>query len=110
MTPDPLDALKGFYDECQAAPVPESLVQPPRTPWWLRLIVPLGGVGVGGALALAILAAPAPSSREIGIKAAQELAYRSLALQAPHPRPQSLNARQLPKVAARRKEGARWSA
>lgn len=80
MTQDPLDALQSFYDECQMAPIPESLSHPPKGPWWLRLAIPLAGLGFGSALAVAIVASPMPASQQAGMATAEAIAYRSLAI------------------------------
>jgi len=83
MTPDPLDALQSFYSECQTAPVPESLSQLPKAPWWLRLAIPLGGVGFGCALAAVIVLSPMPASTNEGMATAEAIAHRSLAASLP---------------------------
>lgn len=80
MTPDPLDSLKGFYDECHSAPVPDSLLTPPRGPWWRGLLVPLLGLGLGCAVAIALVQTPPEASASVGMDTARAFALRVLPL------------------------------
>lgn len=99
MNPDPLDSLDAFYQACQTAPVPAGLVAKPASrPWWVRAAVPLGGLSMGAALAVAIVMAPVETSPEEGAETARAIAQQQL----PDP-PRSERS----KVEARR---AKWSA
>ena len=71
-----LDPLNAFYNECRVAPVPSSLTLPTRPlSLWARLAVPLGGLSLGGLLALLIVAFPAPASPEAAAKTADAIAF-----------------------------------
>lgn len=73
MNPDPLDSLDAFYQECHVAPVPDSLAGT-RPPHWTRWLIPAGGLGLGFAIALAIVAAPSKANDAEAVNAARALA------------------------------------
>jgi len=78
MNLDPLDA---YYAECRVAPVPESLlVQPLPLPWWVRLLIPLGGLGFGGLVAILLVLSPHSDSQQAGAQAAEAVSRAQLGL------------------------------
>jgi hypothetical protein len=75
MTPEPIDPLQSFYNDCHLAPVPDSLtVVPAMLPWWCRLLVPAGGLGFGGLLALVLLTSGSSPTKQEALEATRNFA------------------------------------
>ena len=85
MNQDPLDHLQSFYDDCNSAPLPTSLtVQPQRARWWQRALLPMGGISLGGVIAMAIVTAPSAPDNQATEQVALSIARRQLvAIQPP---------------------------
>jgi hypothetical protein len=74
-----IDPLDSFYDECRVAPVPASLTVPSiPSPWWVRVSIPVGGLSLGGLLALLLIAFPAAASQQKADEAARSLSFAQL--------------------------------
>lgn len=110
--------LHEFYEACHNAPVPASLTATPRvSAWWVKLIIPIGGISFGALLAVGLLATPVPTTEKEGIQLARairqhqyELAIHQPVPVLPSPTPSHVaNPNSLRSILDFRTRGVRWN-